>query len=152
MTSGGPQPLIDVRALAGPLLQNGVGTYTPGVSRQGTVGSAYFVADALGSTRGTQATIHSVNEPSYDAFGETLTRSGSTATPVQFAGTSGYAATGLLLLGRRFYVASIGRFLSSDPAQAGSNWYAYCDDNLLVRLDAAGRAIALMIVIVSLSA
>ncbi len=77
----------------------------------------------------------------YDAFGETLTRSGSTATPVQFAGTSGYhadAATGLLLLGHRYYDASIGRFLSSDPAQAGSNWYAYCDNNPLVRLDPTG--------------
>ncbi len=77
----------------------------------------------------------------YDAFGETLTRSGSTATPVQFAGTSGYqadAATGLLLLGHRYYDPSIGRFLSSDPAQAGSNWYAYCDNNPLVRVDPTG--------------
>jgi RHS repeat-associated protein len=60
---------------------------------------------------------------------------------VQFAGTSGYqadATTGLLLLGHRYYDASIGRFLSSDPAQAGSNWYAYCDNNPLVRVDATG--------------
>ena len=79
----------------------------------------------------------------YDAFGETLTRSGSTATPVQFAGTSGYhadAATGLLLLGHRYYDASIGRFLSSDPAQAGSNWFAYCDNDPLVRVDPTGHS------------
>ena len=66
------------------------------------------------------------------------TRSGSTATPVQFAGTSGYqadAATGLLLLGQRYYDATIGRYLSSDLAKAGSNWYAYCDNNPLVRQD-----------------
>ena len=77
----------------------------------------------------------------YDAFGETLTRSGSTATPVQFAGTSGYevdAATGLLLLGNRYYDASVERFLSSDPAQAGSNWYAYCDNNPLGWVDLMG--------------
>ena len=33
---------------------------------------------------------------------------------------------------------SVGRFLSSDPAQAGSNWYAYCDNNPLVRVDPTG--------------
>ncbi len=81
------------------------------------------------------------DSPVYDAFGETLTRSGSTATPVQFAGASGYqadAATGLMLLGHRYYDASLGRFLSSDPAQAGSNWYAYCDNDPLVRVDPTG--------------
>ncbi len=98
--------------------------------------------DALGSTRGiTGSTGAATDALVYDAFGETLTRSGSTATPVQFAGTSGYqvdATTRLLLLGHRYYDASIGRFLSSDPAQAGSNWYAYCDNNPLVRVDPTG--------------
>ncbi len=122
-----------------PLLQNSDGTYTPGVSQHGTGGSAYFAADALGSTRGiTGGTGTATDALLYDAFGETLTRSGSTATPVQFAGTSGYqadATTGLQLLGHRYYDASIGRFLSSDPAQAGSNWYAYCDNNLVGWVD-----------------
>ena len=126
-----------------PLLQNGEGTYTPGVSQHGSGGSAYFAADALGSTRGiTGSTGAATDSLVYDAFGETLSRSGSTATPVQFAGTSGYqadTATGLLLLGHRYYDASVGRFLSSDPAQAGSNWYAYCDNNPLVRVDPTGH-------------
>ena len=43
-----------------------------------------------------------------------------------------------MLLGHRYYDASLGRFLSSDPAQAGSNWYAYCDNNPLVRVDPTG--------------
>ena len=56
-------------------------------------GSAFFAADALGSTRGiTGSTGAATDSLVYDAFGETLTRSGSTATPVQFAGTSGYQA------------------------------------------------------------
>ena len=53
-------------------------------------------------------------------------------------GAAGYqsdSATGLQLLGHRYYDPSIGRFLSSDPAQAGTNWYAYCDNNPLVRVD-----------------
>ncbi len=43
-----------------------------------------------------------------------------------------------MLPGHRYYDASLGRFLSSDPAQAGSNWYAYCDNNPLVRVDPTG--------------
>ncbi len=43
-----------------------------------------------------------------------------------------------MLLGHRYYDASLGRFLSSDPVQAGSNWYAYCDNNPLVRVDPTG--------------
>ena len=34
-----------------------------------------------------------------------------------------------MLLGNRFYDPSIGRFLSSDPAEDGSNWYAYVDNS-----------------------
>ena len=44
-----------------------------------------------------------------------------------------------MLLGHRYYDASLGRFLSSDPAQSGSNWYAYCDNDPLVRVDPTGR-------------
>ena len=56
-------------------------------------------------------------------------------------GAAGYqtdSATGLQLLGHRYYDASIGRFLSSDPEQAGTNWYAYCDNNPLVGCDPTG--------------
>ena len=136
--------LYEGASAGSPLLQNGEGTYTPGVSQHGSGGSAFFAADALGSTRGiTGSTGAATDSLVYDAFGETLTRSGSTATPVQFAGASGYqadAATGLMLLGHRYYDASVGRFLSSDPAQAGSNWYAYCDNNPLVRVDPTGHS------------
>jgi RHS repeat-associated protein len=46
--------------------------------------------------------------------------------------------SGLQLLGHRYYDPSIGRFLSSDPAQAGTNWYAYCDNNPVVSIDSTG--------------
>ena len=58
-----------------------------------------------------------------------------------YNGAAGYqtdSATGLQLLGHRYYDPSIGRFLSSDPAQAGTNWYAYCDNNPLVGCDPTG--------------
>jgi hypothetical protein len=43
-----------------------------------------------------------------------------------------------MLLGYRYYDASVGRFISSDPAKAGDNWYAYCHNNPLVRTDPVG--------------
>jgi RHS repeat-associated protein len=44
----------------------------------------------------------------------------------------------LQLLGHRYYDASVGRFISSDPAQSGDNWYAYCDNNPLAAVDPSG--------------
>jgi uncharacterized protein RhaS with RHS repeats len=44
----------------------------------------------------------------------------------------------LQLLGHRYYDPSIGRFLSSDPAKVGTNWYAYSNNNPLNRIDALG--------------
>jgi RHS repeat-associated protein len=46
--------------------------------------------------------------------------------------------SGLMLLGHRYYDASVGRFISSDPAKAGNNWYAYCANNPLRRTDRSG--------------
>ena len=46
--------------------------------------------------------------------------------------------SGLQLLGHRYYDPSIGRFLSQDPIQDGTNWYAYCDNNPLGETDPSG--------------
>jgi uncharacterized protein RhaS with RHS repeats len=43
-----------------------------------------------------------------------------------------------MLLGHRYYDPSVGRFISQDPAQDESNWYAYCGNNPLVATDPTG--------------
>lgn len=48
------------------------------------------------------------------------------------------ADSGLQLLGHRYYDSSIGRFISRDPAYAGDNWYAYCENNPLWEVDSSG--------------
>jgi RHS repeat-associated protein len=71
----------------------------------------------------------------------TTARTGSTPTPFGFVGQGQYqtdADTGLMLLGHRYYDASTGRFLSADPAQVGTNWYEYCDNDPLNRADPSG--------------
>ncbi len=77
----------------------------------------------------------------YDAFGMLVASSGSNPTPFGFVGGSQYqtdANSGLMLLGHRYYDASIGRFISRDPAYAGTNYYAYCENNPLGGTDPEG--------------
>jgi RHS repeat-associated protein len=71
----------------------------------------------------------------------TVSRTGTTPTPFGFVGSGQYQTdndSGLMLLGHRYYDASVGRFISSDPAKAGDNWYAYCDNNPLSGTDPEG--------------
>ena len=70
-----------------------------------------------------------------------MSRTGTTPTPFGFVGAAQYqtdAHSGLQLLGHRYYDASIGRFISSDPIQDGMNWYAYCENNPTARVDPLG--------------
>ena len=63
----------------------------------------------------------------YDAFGNVVSSSGTWTGPFGYAGNFGYQAdaSGLKLLGHRYYDASTGRFLTRDPIKDGRNWYAY---------------------------
>ena len=40
----------------------------------------------------------------------------------------------------RYYDPSLGRFSSEDPGRHGMNWFAYCDDNPVNRVDPDGKA------------
>ncbi|MCL6592205.1 MAG: RHS repeat-associated core domain-containing protein [Firmicutes bacterium] len=42
-------------------------------------------------------------------------------------------------MGARFYDPEIGRFISQDPAKDGLNWYTYCDNNPINRVDPDGQ-------------
>ena len=74
---------------------------------------------------------------------------GSNPTPFGFGGAEQYQSdsdSGLMLLGHRYYDSSIGRFISQDPIQAGTNWYAYCGNNPLTRVDGSGEFWWLLII------
>ena len=76
-----------------------------------------------GSARSETNSSQSVTDTKrYDAFGMLVASTGSNPTPFGFVGGSQYqtdADSGLMLLGHRYYDASIGRFISRDPAYAG---------------------------------
>jgi RHS repeat-associated protein len=83
----------------------------------------------------------------YDAYGYpyTLQQQWFTA-PFQFVGKAGYYNdndSGMNLLGHRYYMSALGRFLTQDPSghEAGLNLYQYADDNPLVHVDPSGTTI-----------
>jgi RHS repeat-associated protein len=49
------------------------------------------------------------------------------------------AETGLVYMRARYYEPWTGRFLSEDPAMDGRNWYVYCGNDPVVRVDYTAR-------------
>ena len=141
-SSGTKNYVCDGSSPASAVLKDGAAVYTPGLSERRSGTSKFLHVDALGSTRGITDSSQSVTDSLlYDAFGNVLSRTGTTPTPFGFVGSKQYQTdsdSGLQLLGHRYYDPSIGRFLSSDPAQAGTNWYAYCNNNPLGKIDPMG--------------
>jgi len=123
-----------------PVLSDGAASYTPSISeRRGTattflhsgIKNADAQSNASGSVSGTRV---------YDAFGAELSSTGSWQGAFGYAGGFGYQedANGLKLLGHRYYDPSTGRFLTRDPIKDGRNWYAYCENDPLRRVDPFG--------------
>ncbi len=111
-----------------PVLSDGAATYTPGISerRSSTTTFLHSGLKNADSQSGTAQTVTATKQ--YDAFGNTLTSTGTWKGPFGYAGSFGYqedADSSLKLLGHRYYDASTGRFLTRDPIKDGRNWYAY---------------------------
>gem|GEM_PF-3233708 len=147
-SAGTANYLCDGTTPASAVLKDGAAVYTPGLSERRGTTSKFYHGDALGSTRGITNSSQAVTDSVlYDGFGMTVSRTGTTPTPFGFVGKGQYQTdsdSGLMLLGHRYYDASVGRFISSDPAKAGDNWYAYCDNNPLQKTDAQGLSAAVI--------
>ena len=141
-SAGTANYLCDGTTPASAVLKDGAAVYTPGLSERRGTTSKFYHGDGLGSTRGITNTSQAVTDSVlYDGFGMTVSRTGTTPTPFGFVGKGQYQTdndSGLMLLGHRYYDASVGRFISSDPAKAGDNWYAYCENNPLDASDPNG--------------
>ena len=76
----------------------------------------------------------------YDAWGNSRLNS----APSGFHGYCGNLGhkedpeSGLTYMRARYYEPGTGRFISQDPARAGSNWYGYCSGNPSGKVDAQG--------------
>ena len=109
------------------VLSDGQAIYTPGLyERRGNVSSAYLL-DGLGNlrSRGSDTLL-------CDAFGQTVSRTGTNPLPFGFEAGAGYqsdADSGLTLVGNRYYDGAVGHFLQPDPSGQEDNEYAYAENN-----------------------
>ena len=98
---------------------------------------------------GSQRALMDANEnyasrTEYDAYGVTLDVSGTSERgDFAFGGNHGYVLdrrSGMQMLGARYYLPAIGRFLTQDPIghKGGLNLYAYCGNNPVNSVDPTG--------------
>jgi RHS repeat-associated protein len=78
----------------------------------------------------------------FGAWGEVRNTTGPTASKGRYVANAGHIQddeTGLLYMRARYYQSSLGRFLSEDGAMDGSNWFTYCNNNPVNRIDVSGK-------------
>jgi len=81
-------------------------------------------------------------ERTYSPWGEVVSSTGSPPQQGYCAnlGHRGDTESGLIYMRARYYEPSSGRFLTEDPAKDGINWYGYCANDPVSRVDADGRS------------
>ena len=83
-----------------------------------------------------------VAQYAYDAFGNTIQKSGAKADELKMRFSTRYFddEAGLYYFGHRFYSPRIARWLTRDPIEedGGENLYAYCKNNALSNYDKFG--------------
>ncbi|GIV03908.1 MAG: hypothetical protein KatS3mg015_2738 [Fimbriimonadales bacterium] len=140
-SSGSNTYLRASSGLIGSIVADSGATYTPGVSEKRGTTSTFYHSDIKNSVEQTSTSQTVTASKQYDAFGNEVSSSGSWQGPFQYGGAFGYHTDtdyGLKHLGARYYDPTTGRFLSRDPIKDGRNWYGYCDNNPLTRVDPTG--------------
>jgi RHS repeat-associated protein/uncharacterized repeat protein (TIGR01451 family) len=88
-------------------------------------GSAFYSFDALGNTRELTGTGGAVlNAYDYDVFGAATVANDTVVNSLQFSGETGVQgdSSSLYYLRARYYLASLGRFVTPDPAGIYGGW------------------------------
>ncbi len=126
-------------------------TYGRNLISQTQVGSAttsFYGDNGLGSVRLlTDASGTKTDSYDYDAFGNLLASTGTTANNYRFAGEQNDPSLGLYYLRARYYNAGVGRFWTRDTAEINPddpreiNRYAYTADNPVNAVDPNGLAL-----------
>jgi len=104
----------------------------------------WYNFEAIGTTRQLTDSSQVVSDTySFDAWGNGLSSSGSTANSLKYVGKQNYytdAQSGLMMLGVRYYDANVGRFTSADPARDGIHWCVYVSNRPTEFIDQSGMA------------
>jgi len=105
--------------------------------------SYWYGFEAIGTTRQLMDGQGQVSDAyAFDAWGNELTSPQSqVSNPFKYVGKHGYyldTQSSLMLMGVRYYQASVGRFISLDPKRGERNWYVYVDVNPCNHIDPTG--------------
>lgn len=99
----------------------------------------YHQTDHLGTTEViTDDSGTVVWSADYEAFGSVLSSFGQSSFKPNFTGKMLDTCSGLYYFNARWYDSDLGRFITQDPARDGNNWWAYCSNNPLTRIDLTG--------------
>ena len=103
----------------------------------------WYVYDGLGSVVGeVDPSGNLTSSPKYDVYGLVRQNPGTASSAMGFVGGLGHlseANTGLIYMRARYYDPSLGRFASEDPGKNGLNWFIYCDDSPVNKVDFTGK-------------
>jgi RHS repeat-associated protein len=102
-----------------------------------------MVATLSKNTAGTSWDIVSGSERAYDVWGGV--RSGATTggPKGRYVANLGHVQddeSGLIYMRARYYEPETGRFVSEDPEMDGRNWYSYCKNEPITRVDVTGKS------------
>ncbi len=125
--------------------QRGIGL----IAAESENGSDYYLKNAHGDVTGVYSTQTNSLKKSYayDPFGsivnpeninEILPEDPNDTNPYRYAGEYYDRETGNYYLRARYYAPSYGRFMQIDPIRDGTNWYIYCDNDPVNRVDPSG--------------
>jgi RHS repeat-associated protein len=127
------------------LLMDGADAYVYGpgalpIERITGTTATYLHQDQLGSTRLlTDQSGSVIATYSYGAYGNTMSHTGTGATPIQFAGEYRDEESGLTYLRARYYDPATGQFLTRDPVvQSTRAAYSYVAGNPVNAKDPSG--------------
>ena len=123
-----------------------VGARGPEYRRDDVSGSVrWYLYDGLGSVLGEVDPNGAITSSrKYDVYG--VVRGGTNpggSSKHKFVGQLGHPSedeTGLIYMAARYLDPTSGRFTSQDPSAQGSNWFAYCSNNPINRVDADGKS------------
>ncbi|MBN2134727.1 MAG: RHS domain-containing protein [Acidobacteria bacterium] len=101
----------------------------------------FYLTDHLGSTIClTDSTGKILWQDDYTPFGETTGDTGTKHDTGMYTGKQLDPDTGLYYSNARWYDADLGRFITEDPIKDGLNWFVYCANNPMNRVDPSGLA------------